>query len=102
MEDTQGKATVGTENPRTVKLAKRKLVLQGIIQRSIFPWLEIPAQDHPRAPNPHDDYSKRAWEKAMMAYRREIREKEKTANCDKKKTIDLQHQANDTKSNAVA
>ena len=74
MADVQMKATVGTENPPTVKLAKRQLALRSTIQGSTFLWLEIPVQDHPRAPNPYDRYSKRGWERAMSAYRHELRE----------------------------
>ena len=74
MADLQRNATVDTENPPTVKLAKRQLALRGTIQGSTFLWLEIPVQDHPRAPNPYDRYSKRGWEKAMSAYRHELRE----------------------------
>ena len=102
MAELQRKATVDTENPLTVKLAKRQLAIRGIIQGSTFPWLEIPVQDHPSAPNPYDRYSKRGWEKAMSAYRHELRDKEHRANAYKKITSDPRHQANDVESIAVA
>ena len=102
MADVQRKATVDTENSHIVKLAKRKLAIRGIVQGSTFPWMEIPVQHHPRAPNPYDRYSKREWEKAMSAYRHELREKEKIANAYKKATSDPRHQANSAESSAAA
>ena len=102
MVDLERHTTVATENQRIMKLEKRQLALRGIIRGSTFPWMETPVQDHPRAPNPYDCYSKRGWEKAMSAYRNELREKEKIANAHKNKTSDPQPEAISAASIVVA
>lgn len=102
MEAPESKATADLENPREVKVAKRQLALQGFIKSCSFAWLEIPAQEHPRAPNPYDDYSKRGWEKAMSVYRRKIREMETITKHLEKKTSNLLHQENGAKIKAAA
>ena len=95
----------GAENPRIAIRAKRELALRGIIKASTFMWIERPVQDHPKAPNPHDPRSKRGWEKAAAAYRRELREMEKTANeineSNEKKTTLRDEKAKDAKSKAT-
>ena len=65
---------VAMENDEATKLQKRIHAVESVKARPIFAIVTT-LPDQPAAPDPHAEWSKRQWERAMMNYRHELHAK---------------------------